>query len=213
MFLIDPKQDSDVSFLLSEAGPFANSVPGFAAREQQQEMAERVAQALEKGEHLIAEAGTGTGKTFAYLVPAIMSQSKVLISTGTKNLQDQLFHKDLPIVTKALAVPATVALLKGRANYLCLHRLDLAEQEGQFRTPEIANSVVRIREWATTTFSGDIAEMSSISEEDMIWSSVTSNSDNCLGSDCDYFENCHLIEARRLAQAADIVVINRKSVV
>jgi len=208
LFLIDPKQDSDVSFLLSEAGPFANSVPGFAAREQQQEMAERVAQALEKGEHLIAEAGTGTGKTFAYLVPAIMSQSKVLISTGTKNLQDQLFHKDLPIVTKALAVPATVALLKGRANYLCLHRLDLAEQEGQFRTPEIANSVVRIREWATTTFSGDIAEMSSISEEDMIWSSVTSNSDNCLGSDCDYFENCHLIEARRLAQAADIVVIN-----
>jgi len=206
--LIDSKQDSDVSYLLSEAGPFAKSVPGFAAREQQQEMAERVAAALEKGEHLIAEAGTGTGKTFAYLVPAIMSQSKVLISTGTKNLQDQLFHKDLPIVTKALAVPATVALLKGRANYLCLHRLDLAEQEGQFRTPEMANSVVRIREWAATTLSGDIAEMSSISEEDIIWSSVTSNSDNCLGSDCDYFENCHLIEARRLAQAADIVVIN-----
>lgn len=201
-------QLSDVSYLLSEDGPFAKLVPGFAAREQQQEMAERVAAALEKGEHLIAEAGTGTGKTFAYLVPALLSQSKVLISTGTKNLQDQLFHKDLPIVRKALAVPATVALLKGRANYLCLHRLDLAEQEGHFRTPEMASSVIRIREWSARTSSGDIAEMSSISEEDLIWSSVTSTSDNCLGSDCSYFDNCHLVEARRQAQAADVVVIN-----
>ncbi|GMR15866.1 MAG: ATP-dependent DNA helicase [Gammaproteobacteria bacterium] len=201
-------QQSDISHLLGENGPFAKLVPGFAAREQQQEMAERVAEAIEKGNHLIAEAGTGTGKTFAYLVPALMSQSKVLISTGTKNLQDQLFHKDLPIVSKALAVPATVALLKGRANYLCLHRLDLAEHEGRFRTPEMANSVIKIREWSAHTSSGDIAEMSSISEEDMIWSSVTSTSDNCLGSDCDYFDNCHVIDARRQAQAADIVVIN-----
>jgi len=201
-------QDSDVAFLLSEKGPIAKLVPGFAAREQQQEMATRVADALEKGEHLIAEAGTGTGKTFAYLVPALVSQSKVLISTGTKNLQDQLFHKDLPIVRKALAVPSTVAILKGRANYLCLHRLDLAEQEGRFRTPEMARSVIDIREWSARTTSGDTAEMSSISEDDLIWSSVTSTSDNCLGSDCDYFDSCYLIEARRQAQAADIVVIN-----
>ena len=201
-------QDSDVSYLLSDKGPIAKLVPGFAARQQQQEMAERVASALKDSNHLIAEAGTGTGKTFAYLVPALMSQSKVLISTGTKNLQDQLFHKDLPIVSKALSVPATVAILKGRANYLCLHRLDLAEQEGQFRTPEMAHSVINIRTWSTQTKSGDIAEMSSISEEDMIWSSVTSTSDNCLGSDCSYFDNCHLVEARRQAQAADIVVIN-----
>ena len=144
-------QQSDVSFLLSEDGPFAKLVPGFASRQQQQEMATRVADAIETGNHLIAEAGTGTGKTFAYLVPALMSQAKVLISTGTKNLQDQLFHKDLPIVSKALGVPATVALLKGRANYLCLHRLDLAEQEGRFRTPEMANNVIKIREWATQT--------------------------------------------------------------
>lgn len=201
-------QDSDVAFLLSEKGPIANLVPGFAAREQQQEMATRVADALEKGKHLIAEAGTGTGKTFAYLVPALVSQSKVLISTGTKNLQDQLFHKDLPIVLKALAVPASVAILKGRANYLCLHRLDLAEHEGRFRTPEMARSVIDIREWSAQTKSGDTAEMSSISEDDLIWSSVTSTSDNCLGSDCDYFDSCYLIEARRKAQAADIVVIN-----
>ena len=201
-------QQSDISHLLGEDGPFAKLVQGFAAREQQQEMAERVAEAIEKGNHFIAEAGTGTGKTFAYLVPALMSQSKVLISTGTKNLQDQLFHKDLPIVSKALAVPATVALLKGRANYLCLHRLDLAEHEGRFRTPEMANNVIKIREWATHTASGDIAEMSSVSEEDMIWSSVTSTSDNCLGSDCHYFDNCHVIDARRQAQAADVVVIN-----
>ena len=198
----------EVSDLLGEKGSFSKLVPGFAARKQQQEMAERVAAALEKGEHLIAEAGTGTGKTFAYLVPALLSQSKVLISTGTKNLQDQLFHKDLPIVSKALAVPATVALLKGRANYLCLHRLDLSEQEGQFRTPEMANSIIRIREWAAQTSSGDTAEMSSISEEDPIWPSVTSTSDNCLGSDCNYLDKCHLVEARRQAQAADIVVIN-----
>ncbi|MFK5914892.1 MAG: ATP-dependent DNA helicase [Woeseiaceae bacterium] len=201
-------QENDVSYQLSEKGPFAKIVPGFAARQQQQDMAARVADAIESGEHLIAEAGTGTGKTFAYLVPALMSQSKVLISTGTKNLQDQLFHKDLPIVAKALGVPATVALLKGRANYLCLHRLDLAEHEGRFSTPEMANNVIKIREWAGKTRSGDIAEMSSISEEDLIWSSVTSTSDNCLGSDCDYFENCHVIDARREAQAADIVVIN-----
>ena len=201
-------QDSDVAFLLSEKGPVAKLVPGFAAREQQQEMATRVATALEKGEHLIAEAGTGTGKTFAYLVPALTSQSKILVSTGTKNLQDQLFHKDLPIVRKALDVPATVAILKGRANYLCLHRLDLAENEGRFRTPEMARSVIDIRDWSTRTTSGDTAEMSSISEDDLIWSSVTSTSDNCLGSDCNYFENCYLIEARRQAQAADIVVIN-----
>ena len=201
-------QQSDVSHLLGEDGPFSKLVPGFAARQQQQEMAERIAEAIEKGNHLIAEAGTGTGKTFAYLVPALLSQSKVLISTGTKNLQDQLFHKDLPIVRKALAVPATVALLKGRANYLCLHRLDLAEQEGRFRTPEMANSVINIREWAAQTSSGDIAEMTTISEDDMIWSSVTSTSDNCLGSDCHYFENCHVIDARRQAQEADVVVIN-----
>ena len=198
----------EVSQLLSEEGPFAKLVSGFAARQQQQDMAERVAAALENGNNLIAEAGTGTGKTFAYLVPALLSQKKVLISTGTKNLQDQLFHKDLPIVSKALGVPATVALLKGRANYLCLHRLDLAEQEGRFRTPEMANHVIQIRQWSTGTVSGDIAEMSSISEEDMVWPSVTSTSDNCLGADCQYYDKCHLVEARRQAQAADIVVIN-----
>ena len=199
---------SEVSQLLGEEGSFAQLVPGFAARQQQQEMAERVSIALEKGDNLITEAGTGTGKTFAYLVPALLSQSKVLISTGTKNLQDQLFHKDLPIVRKALAVSSTVALLKGRANYLCLHRLDLAEQEGRFRTPEMANNVIQIRGWSAETSSGDIAEMSSISEEDMIWPSVTSTSDNCLGAECSYFDKCHLVEARRQAQAADIVVIN-----
>ncbi len=200
--------DSDISYLLSDEGPLARQVSGFAARAQQQQMAERVAEAIECGEHLIAEAGTGTGKTFAYLVPALMSQRKVLISTGTKNLQDQLFHKDLPIVSKALGVPASVALLKGRANYLCLHRLELAETEGRFQNPEMASSVGEIRQWASRTRSGDIAEMSTISEEDMIWSSVTSTSDNCLGSDCTFFEQCHVLEARRTAQAADIVVIN-----
>ena len=199
---------SDIAQILGHDGPFAKSVQDFAPREQQQAMAERVAEALDSSDNLIVEAGTGTGKTFAYLVPAVLSQRKVLISTGTKNLQDQLFHKDLPIVQKALAVPSMVALLKGRANYLCLHRLERAELEGRFRTPEMAHQVVQIREWSSQTHTGDIAEMPLISEEDMIWPQVTSSTENCLGQECGFYDNCHLVEARRKAQAADIVVIN-----
>ncbi|MDZ7663202.1 ATP-dependent DNA helicase [Thiohalophilus sp.] len=193
--------------ILGQHGPFAQQVAGFAPRVEQQAMADAVQAALEQGEHLIVEAGTGTGKTFAYLVPALLSGRKVVVSTGTRNLQDQLFHRDLPVVRKALQVPASVALLKGRSNYLCLHRLQLAE-ETAYQYPAEMKKLQRIRDWAGRTRRGDIAELPEVDEQDMIWPKVTSTADNCLGQECEYFDRCHLVEARREAQAADVVVIN-----
>jgi ATP-dependent DNA helicase DinG len=193
--------------ILGQNGLLAQQVAGFAPRQVQQEMAEAVAQALEHNAILVAEAGTGTGKTFAYLVPAMLSGKKVVISTGTKNLQDQLYKRDVPVVRDALAVPVSIALLKGRGNYLCVHRLALAEA-GHYGSPEQADKIRRIRLWAGQTHYGDIAECSDISESDAVWAQVTSNSENCLGQECPSFDDCHLISARRAAQAADIVVVN-----
>ncbi len=195
------------SEILGRDGLLAKHVAGFAPRPEQQAMADAVAQTLDNNSILIAEAGTGTGKTFAYLVPALLSGQKVIISTGTKNLQDQLYHRDLPVVRKALEVPVSVALLKGRNNYLCLHRLDVAE-EGRYSSREMAKNLQMVRSWSLQTSSGDIAELSALSETDPIWPRVTSGSDNCLGSECGYYEKCYLMEARRQAQAADVVVVN-----
>ena len=193
--------------ILGHNGLLAQRVADFAPRRVQQELAEAVAHTLEQKAVLVAEAGTGTGKTFAYLVPAMLSGQKVIISTGTKNLQDQLFKRDVPVVRDALAVPVSVALLKGRGNYLCVHRLALAEV-AHYGSPEQADKIRRIRLWAGQTRNGDIAECSVISESDAVWAQVTSSSDNCLGQECPSFEDCHLISARRAAQAADIVVVN-----
>ncbi len=196
------------SQILGPDGLLAKHLPGFAARPQQQEMAEAVTRALEDNAILIAEAGTGTGKTFAYLIPAMLSGHKVIISTGTKNLQDQLFHKDIPLVRDALAVPVDVALLKGRANYLCHHRLQLAQEEGRFLTRSQTAELQEIATWSGRSGSGDIAELSTISEDSPLWSQVTSSADNCLGSDCDYLDECFLAKARRRAQEADVLVVN-----
>ncbi|MFP3874018.1 MAG: ATP-dependent DNA helicase [Thiohalophilus sp.] len=193
--------------ILGQHGPFARQVAGFAPRVEQQAMADAVQAALARGEHLIVEAGTGTGKTFAYLVPALLSGRKVVVSTGTRNLQDQLFHRDLPVVRKALQVPVSVALLKGRSNYLCLHRLQVAEETAS-QNPAELKKLQRIRDWAGRTRRGDIAELPEVDEQDMIWPRVTSTADNCLGQECEYFDRCHLVEARREAQGADVVVIN-----
>ncbi|VAX07352.1 DinG family ATP-dependent helicase YoaA [hydrothermal vent metagenome] len=195
------------SEILGLDGLLAKHVAGFAPRSEQQEMADAVAQTLEQNSILIAEAGTGTGKTFAYLVPALLCGQKVIISTGTKNLQDQLFHRDLPVVRKALEVPVSVALLKGRNNYLCLHRLEVAE-EGRYSNREMSKSIQLVRSWSRQTKNGDIAELSALSEADPVWPRVTSGSDNCLGVECGFYDKCHLMEARRLAQAADVVVVN-----
>ncbi|MEN8170157.1 MAG: ATP-dependent DNA helicase [Pseudomonadota bacterium] len=196
------------SDILGPNGQLAKHLPGFAPRLQQQEMAEAVTQALADNSLLIAEAGTGTGKTFAYLIPAMLSGQKVIISTGTKNLQDQLFHKDIPLVRDALGVPVDVALLKGRANYLCHHRLQLALEEGRFLTRSQTAELQEIGKWSGRTASGDIAELSSLSEDSPLWPQVTSSADNCLGGDCDYLEECFLSKARRRAQEADVLVVN-----
>ena len=170
-------------------------------------MGECIAQVIRAAGTLICEAGTGTGKTFAYLVPALLSGRKVLISTGTKNLQDQLFHRDLPLVRKALGVPVGVALLKGRANYLCRHRLRLALEEPGRSDPQLRGQLRQVQEWSKATRRGDCAELA-IPEDAPVWPLVTSTSDNCLGSSCPDWQDCHLVEARREAQAADLVVVN-----
>ncbi len=194
--------------LLGPHGPLAQHIPGFAPRVPQQEMAHAVAEALHNDSVLISEAGTGTGKTYAYLVPALMSGKKIIISTGTKNLQDQLYHRDLPVVRNALGVSVRTALLKGRANYLCLYRLEMAELDGRPRTREERTALHGIREWAGRTRSGDIAEYVDLPEDSTLWFDATSTSDNCLGQECPSFTDCHVVKARRAAQEADLVVVN-----
>lgn len=194
--------------ILGPQGPFAHAVSGFQPRSQQQAMAEAVAAAIAEYGTLIAEAGTGTGKTYAYLVPALLSGKKVIVSTGTRNLQDQLFHRDLPMVRSALNVPVSVALLKGRANYLCQHRLRMAELEGRFATREMVDQFQRVRSWAGRTQAGDIAEVNDVAEDSPLWPLVTSNADNCLGGECLDLNECHVAKARRAAQEAELVVIN-----
>ncbi len=194
--------------ILGRDGPLAARLPGFVARTVQQDMAAHIERALERPGVLIAESGTGTGKTFAYLVPALLSGKKLLISTGTKHLQDQLYHRDLPLIRAALALPVTTALLKGRANYLCLHRLASAELEGRFTSRRESGELGRIRAWVGRTQSGDIGEMSEVSEDSTVWPRVTSTSENCLGSQCREYGDCHVNRARREALAADVLVVN-----
>jgi ATP-dependent DNA helicase DinG len=171
-------------------------------------MAAAVGAALARLEPLIVEAGTGTGKTFAYLVPALLSGRSVIISTGTRTLQDQLFRRDVPLLAKALGMPVKLALLKGRANYLCRHRLELTLQQGSLALPEASGLLTRISRWAATTASGDLAELTDLPEASSVWPMVTSTRENCLGQECPQFSRCHVIDARRAAQAADIVVVN-----
>ncbi len=197
-----------VDSILGAQGRIAARMPNYEPREQQLQMANAVAKALQTGQHLVAEAGTGTGKSFAYLVPALLSGSKVIISTGTRHLQDQLYHRDLPTVRKALAVPVTAALLKGRANYLCKHRLDVTLAEGHLSAREQLDELEMIAAWAGRTKSGDIAELDTITEDSPLWPKVTSTTDNCLGQECHEYQRCHVVAARRAAQEADIVVIN-----
>ena len=200
----------DYADLLGSDGPFADKLPGFASRVQQQQLAGHIGQALENAEALVAEAGTGIGKTFAYLVPALLSGKRILISTGTKTLQDQLFHRDLPAVRNVLGMPVKVALLKGRANYLCRHRLSLllSSERDLFDSRAQAADLRQIRNWSETTHTGEIAELSAVAENSSLWAQVTSTTDNCLGQDCPEYSRCHVLEARRRAQEADIVVIN-----
>ncbi|HEY6516440.1 MAG TPA: ATP-dependent DNA helicase [Steroidobacteraceae bacterium] len=188
--------------IFGEGGPLQRALPGFNVRRQQVHMAERVAAALARREILTVEAGTGTGKTFAYLVPALLSGARVLVSTGTRTLQDQLYAKDLPLVGAALGRPAKVALLKGRSNYLCRHRLEQAPAQGR------DDMLGRIRSWSRSTRSGDLAEVAGLADSHPVWAQVTSTRDNCLGGRCPQLAGCHVALARRQALEADIVIIN-----
>ncbi len=189
-------------------GALAASVAGFVPRTSQADMAATVYDAILRGDTLIAEAGTGTGKTFAYLVPVLLAGGKALISTGTKPLQDQLFRKDLPAILGSLHLNVAVALLKGRANYVCLHRLDRAETEGLLPSREDVVHLRSIRRFASMTATGDRAELTEVPETAGIWPLVTSTRDNCLGAECPRFTDCFVFKARRDAQAADVVVVN-----
>ncbi len=193
---------------LAEGGVLAREIEEFAPRSQQQAMAEAVERALENDSMLVCEAGTGTGKTFAYLVPALMSGKKVIISTGTKNLQDHLFHRDLPVVRRALAIPVVTALLKGRANYLCLHRLESAALTSARDSRQLQQHLARVMAWKGRTVSGDISEIADVPENSPVWPLVTSTVENCLGQECPQWSDCHVVKARRDAMEADVVVVN-----
>ncbi len=199
---------SSLPEIFSPEGPLARAISGYRIREQQLDMAERIAAAIKGCSVFIAEAGTGTGKTFAYLVPALQSNGKVIVSTGTKTLQDQLFNKDLPMVRDALKAPVKIALLKGRANYVCPYHLQHAIADGRFLTREDAADARRISVFAKTTQSGDKAECIEVNENSPVWGHATSTRDNCLGQDCPDYKECFVMQARREAMAADLVVVN-----
>lgn len=191
-----------------DGGVLSRSIPGYRLRKQQVEMAHAVLGAIEQSSILIAEAGTGTGKTFAYLVPALTHGGKVIISTGTKTLQDQLFNRDIPMVRKALSAPVTVALLKGRANYICHHHLERAKVDGRFESPGDVVHLATIDSYARVSKSGDRSGLAEVPEDASVWPSVTSTRENCLGGDCAYHSKCFVLEARKQALEADVVVVN-----
>ena len=199
---------SAVERVLCDDQRFASLIPGFAPRAPQLDMAKAVEQALATHSALVVEAETGTGKTLAYLVPALLGDGPTIISTGTKSLQEQLFFRDLPVVLKALGVMRRVALLKGRANYLCPYRMKLHLEEARFQTRETATQMQVVARWAARTASGDIAELREIPEDAPVWPWVTSTAENCLGQDCPEVGNCPVMRARQEAQEADLVVVN-----
>ncbi|MCE1241432.1 MAG: ATP-dependent DNA helicase [Azonexaceae bacterium] len=199
---------SSLQEIFAPDGPLATAIGGYRVRPQQVEMAERVAEAIRNNAVFIAEAGTGTGKTFAYLVPALKSHGKVIVSTGTKTLQDQLFNKDLPMVREVLKAPVRIALLKGRANYVCPYHLNRSLADGRFLSKEDAADARRIAVFAKTTQSGDKAECLEVNENSPVWNHATSTRDNCLGQDCPDYKTCFVMQARKEAMAADLVVVN-----
>jgi ATP-dependent DNA helicase DinG len=198
----------DLEPYFAPGGPLARAEEAFRARPQQVEFARAVQAAIESKGSLIAEAGTGTGKTFAYLVPALLSGGRVIVSTGTKTLQDQLFHRDLPRVRAALGVSVDVALLKGRANYVCLHHLESAQSQGTFAVRDEVDHLRRIASFATRTMTGDRAECADVPENSGAWMQATSTRENCLGSSCRHYQDCFVMRARKRASDADVIVVN-----
>lgn len=199
---------SPVRIAFSSEGALAKAIDGFAAREPQIQMAEAVEAVIKNGKTLVVEAGTGTGKTFAYLVPALLADKKVVISTGTKNLQEQLFHRDLPKIKDAMGSGKSIALLKGRANYLCLFRLNQHTMQVPSNDRDLIADLNKVKHWAVETRDGDVGELTSVSEDSQVFPYVTSTADNCIGRECPDFDACHLVKARERAMDADLVVVN-----
>ncbi len=206
------KPASELSTIFGPTGALAKRIEGFRHRASQIEMAEKIEAAIDRAGVLIAEAGTGTGKTFAYLVPALRSGGKVIISTGTKTLQDQLFHRDIPTVVAALGIPVSTALLKGRANYVCLHHLEEAVADGRFMNREDVKHIATIRRFAERSLSGggtgDKAELPDVPERSNAWNAAVSTRENCLGSQCERYADCFVMKARKAAMEAEVVVVN-----
>lgn len=199
---------SEIEKIFALNGSLSEVVPEFRARPGQVEMAKQIDKAIRSQKPIVAEAGTGTGKTFAYLVPALLSGGKVIVSTGTKNLQDQLFDRDIPTVRKALKATVSVALLKGRANYVCHHHLANTQADGRLSSRDDVRYLQLIARFSQRTQSGDRADCADVPENASVWSLVTSNRENCLGSQCEDYEQCFVMKARKQALAADVVVVN-----
>ena len=199
---------NEVISTLSEGGRLSRAIDGFQSREAQIQLAEAVAQTILNHKVLVAEAGTGTGKTFAYLLPALVSKKKVIVSTATKTLQDQLFNKDIPMLINALGLALRVQNLKGRANYICRYRVHLNQEEGRFKTGEVVSDFLYVMEQLPRMKEGDRSELPKLQDDSLVWPYVTSTVDNCLGVECEYFKECFLVKARKRAQEADLVVIN-----
>src|SRR5690606_20007820 len=197
----------ELAHLFAPTGLLARRLPGFTYREAQARMAEIVADAVERGAHVAIEAGTGIGKTFAYLVPVLHSGRRAIISTGTRTLQDQLFSRDLPRLGSVLGRPVEVALLKGRNNYLCWHRLEIARSGGRASAASL-EMLEAVRAWALAGGSGDLTELEDLPEQDPARAWITSTVESCVGSRCEHYERCFVVEARRRALAADVVIVN-----
>ncbi|WP_423044971.1 ATP-dependent DNA helicase [Undibacterium sp. Dicai25W] len=200
--------DAEVDHIFGLSGPLSATIAGYRPRNSQTEMAKAIASAIAGQSTLLAEAGTGTGKTYAYLAPALLWGGKVIVSTGTKNLQDQLFLRDIPTIKKVLKAPVSVALLKGRSNYLCHYHLERTLQNGRLSSREDVGYLRDISRFIKTTNSGDKAELSRVPENASVWNLVTSTKDTCMGSECQYYQDCFVMKARKEAQQADVVVVN-----
>ena len=202
------KYTDKIDHAFSKDGWLSTNIQGFRPRAAQLEMAQAVGRAVKFATPAVVEAGTGTGKTFAYLVPALLSGKKTIVSTGSKNLQDQLFNRDLPTIQKALKYKGKVALLKGRANYLCLERLDQLIAMGVAGDRSVLNDLSKVRKWHQSTKTGDLSECTTIAEDSLILPQLVSTTESCLGSDCPNYKDCHVVQARKKAMDADIVVVN-----
>jgi ATP-dependent DNA helicase DinG len=199
---------STVSFVFSDDGPLARVVDEFEARRGQREMADAVAGVVASGGVLLAEAGTGTGKTLAYLVPAILGGRRALVSTGTKNLQEQIYFKDVPLLQQALGVPFTAAYMKGRGNYLCQHRFAALRDDENAGTPADRIYLEMVDDWAASTETGDRAELADLPEDVAFWSDIAATAENCVGNQCPDYDGCFVTRMRQRAAAADVVIVN-----